>query len=532
MSEKGKLTILKIFVLFLFFSSIHLPNISFSDRIDRSVENAHKKSIIQYKKGREAKYLVRLLEGAGISKYIDRTPDKDSLDQYIRILNDYGYFLSKIKTRHWDAERILQRVVSLKPNRAVAHFNIGDLYFHHRFNSVIQGRKNEFHISMKKYKHHYKIYADLIYKSKYRKILPWHVQNVLMGLKHPYVTDDKIQLKVFLYDTKFYFDRNNRNLKKALKNDSNAQLEVARYYFYGLGGNKNYKKALEWYKKAANLKDSDAAYMQGVIYLNGYGVKKDLNKAKKWFHNSKLLDNYYAKHRTNELSYLEELKEAPNCVTLREMLFHKDYYSVLGVMRRYGCYDPGTTDPSHTGRLAHADVYSQDSIVSDLIDALVTTGRFIDYYEAANLLSSINSKADNARTYAGRFNKKGIDHKKGVDHIEAFIPYLIRFDSPVNKRYYIAINYAALAYYYSYDDKKQSEKLLMNAIQLAEALDDPKSISEALLEIGKWITKTNLDEKYRHDLYKRTKYLILKIKHEATKSLMLSRLERMKLIKK
>ena len=41
--------------------------------------------------------------------------------------------------------------------------------------------------------------------------------------------------------------------------------------------------ALQWFKRAALLGDTDAAYNAGVMYLNGRGVAQDDAEAAKWF---------------------------------------------------------------------------------------------------------------------------------------------------------------------------------------------------------------------------------------------------------
>ena len=45
----------------------------------------------------------------------------------------------------------------------------------------------------------------------------------------------------------------------------------------------DYKKALEWYTKAAEQGDAEAQYNLGVIYEEGLGIEKDMQKAKHFF---------------------------------------------------------------------------------------------------------------------------------------------------------------------------------------------------------------------------------------------------------
>ena len=46
---------------------------------------------------------------------------------------------------------------------------------------------------------------------------------------------------------------------------------------------KDYKKAFEWYEKAASQGYADAQYSLGNMYKYGRGVEKDSKKAKKLF---------------------------------------------------------------------------------------------------------------------------------------------------------------------------------------------------------------------------------------------------------
>jgi len=58
------------------------------------------------------------------------------------------------------------------------------------------------------------------------------------------------------------------------------------------------KKAVKWYRKAA---EQDSAYGQnnlGIMYIDGMGVLKDLNKAKYWI--KKAYDNPNTSSKTKD----------------------------------------------------------------------------------------------------------------------------------------------------------------------------------------------------------------------------------------
>ena len=108
---------------------------------------------------------------------------------------------------------------------------------------------------------------------------------------------------------------NNQELKKAVEdNDLKEQISIGKYFF-DKQRTQDYKKALEWYMKAAEQGDesaqnmvrqiyfklqdydnllkwckkgieqnqTDAKYTMGLILLKGYGVEKNILKAKEWY---------------------------------------------------------------------------------------------------------------------------------------------------------------------------------------------------------------------------------------------------------
>ncbi len=84
----------------------------------------------------------------------------------------------------------------------------------------------------------------------------------------------------------------------ANKNDSDAQLEMGRIYFYGSKSFRgNYKKAVEWFQKASVQKNPEAVFMLGLAYHYGKGVNEDYKKSLEFFEKAKDLNyleaNYY-----------------------------------------------------------------------------------------------------------------------------------------------------------------------------------------------------------------------------------------------
>ena len=59
------------------------------------------------------------------------------------------------------------------------------------------------------------------------------------------------------------------------------EIDLIRFYYFGLGTKKNYKKVLQICLK--NERDVDCQFILGKLYYNGFGVKKDYKEAKKWY---------------------------------------------------------------------------------------------------------------------------------------------------------------------------------------------------------------------------------------------------------
>jgi TPR repeat protein len=61
---------------------------------------------------------------------------------------------------------------------------------------------------------------------------------------------------------------------------------------------KDYKKAVKWYRKAAEQGSEHGQNNLGIMYIDGMGVPKDLNKAKYWI--EKAYENPNANSKTKD----------------------------------------------------------------------------------------------------------------------------------------------------------------------------------------------------------------------------------------
>ncbi len=67
--------------------------------------------------------------------------------------------------------------------------------------------------------------------------------------------------------------------KAADQGDKDAQAELGRCYFYGIGVKGDYKQAVLWYRKdRAKAGNADAQYSLGYCYEYGQGVMRNCGK--------------------------------------------------------------------------------------------------------------------------------------------------------------------------------------------------------------------------------------------------------------
>ncbi len=65
-----------------------------------------------------------------------------------------------------------------------------------------------------------------------------------------------------------------------------SQSNLGNMYSQGLGVKQDYKKAVELYKKSADQGDAEAQHNLGLMYVQGLGVKQDYKKAKELWQKS------------------------------------------------------------------------------------------------------------------------------------------------------------------------------------------------------------------------------------------------------
>ncbi|MCH5180405.1 MAG: sel1 repeat family protein [Erysipelotrichales bacterium] len=137
---------------------------------------------------------------------------------------------------------------------------------------------NEFIENSKKYG----LYDDIDFddKKKYMELIKYCKENA-------HKNSD-----LFVILGKLYFNKNFFvNYKKATEwymkaaeyDNVTAQIYLGICYENGLGVTKDYKRASEWYLKAAEKGDATAQFYLGECYHYGYGVNKDKKQAIEWY---------------------------------------------------------------------------------------------------------------------------------------------------------------------------------------------------------------------------------------------------------
>lgn len=93
------------------------------------------------------------------------------------------------------------------------------------------------------------------------------------------------------------------------EDDAEAQYYLGKAYLYGMGVDKNEKKAFEYAKKSANKNNSSGLNLLGVIYDYAEGVNKDETKAFKYYEEAAKLGNTKAMVNLAKVINLEEAKK-------------------------------------------------------------------------------------------------------------------------------------------------------------------------------------------------------------------------------
>lgn len=94
-----------------------------------------------------------------------------------------------------------------------------------------------------------------------------------------------------------------KKAKETETNNAEALYKLGEAYCEGIGVEKDYSKAYEYYKKAAELGSAEAAYKIGWLYQNGCGVRRNDDSAYEWYRKAAKLGNVEAMYMVGEMCY-------------------------------------------------------------------------------------------------------------------------------------------------------------------------------------------------------------------------------------
>jgi len=92
------------------------------------IRQAHREAISIFTETKDVSKALAVLEQAGVGKIVKTKPRGLAEGVYASILNDYGFFLSETGDRWTEAIPILEKVLTIDPDRTVAHLNLADTY--------------------------------------------------------------------------------------------------------------------------------------------------------------------------------------------------------------------------------------------------------------------------------------------------------------------------------------------------------------------------------------------------------------------
>lgn len=125
---------------------------------------------------------------------------------------------------------------------------------------------------------HY-FYGDGVTKDE-TEAIKWYEKAAVKGYDMAYLNLGE----AYQFGQQKDFDKAFENYKKAAElGNLTAHFQLANMYFYGIGRPQDSNEAVYWYRKAAEKGNIDAQNSLGTMYHNGSGVTKNLREAKKWY---------------------------------------------------------------------------------------------------------------------------------------------------------------------------------------------------------------------------------------------------------
>lgn len=143
------------------------------------MNEAHQQALEVYKTTKDPAKAVKALEDAGIKTALDKKPADLTDAIYVSLLNDYGFFLADAADTSASrglAIDVLEKVIQISPDRAVAYLNLGDVYVKEiDANQDSDARREMRELALEQYQK----YADLLAAKKQTNKMPAQVKAFL-----------------------------------------------------------------------------------------------------------------------------------------------------------------------------------------------------------------------------------------------------------------------------------------------------------------------------------------------------------------
>ncbi|KAF9181560.1 hypothetical protein BGZ49_004835 [Haplosporangium sp. Z 27] len=117
--------------------------------------------------------------------------------------------------------------------------------------------------------------------------------------------------------------------KAAKQGNANAENSLGYMYQRGYGVQQDYKEAFEWYLKAAKQGNADAEVNLGEMYRYGYGIQRDSMKAFQWYSKAAKRGDFAAQNILNILGYRNQ-----QILGVPQDIYETSEWNLEGVGRR------------------------------------------------------------------------------------------------------------------------------------------------------------------------------------------------------
>lgn len=164
------------------------------------------------------------------------------------------------------------------------------------------------------------------------------------NLKKGYTVEEMYQLGENYYYGKNGYEKDYSKAvewfrKSAEQGYAKAQNHLGVCYRFGDGVSKDYNEAVKWYRKSAEQEYVWAQFNLGVCYERGYGVSKDINEAVKWYRKSAEQGNADAQKWLKENGYslkasAEEMYNEGEYYYFGTGDYPQDYDKAVGLYRK------------------------------------------------------------------------------------------------------------------------------------------------------------------------------------------------------